>query len=89
MSLKQLTTIFCSQEAMHLVNQMENNTYDHGVIYIPDGSAATSCTQSDTYANKSLIQLEATLLELAASPQLCQGVVYMFPVPVQDKYIIR
>ena len=88
MSLKQLTTIFCTVKKQ-CIWFLEDNLYDHGVICIPDSSAATSCTQSDTYANKSLIQLEATLLELAASPQLCQGVVYMFPVPVQDKYIIR
>ena len=73
---------------MHLVYEMEQNLYNDGVICL-SGTFGTSTTESPAFANKSLIQLEATLLELAATPELCKGVMYVFPIAVQGKYIVR
>ena len=41
------------------------------------------------HKNKSIIQLEATLLDMAATPQLCQGILYVFPISLYDKFIVR
>ena len=70
---------------------MEKKLFEDGIISIGDINV-TSTTDDQTLhtpPNKSLIQLEATLLDLAATPDLCQGVLYMFPVKLGSKYIIR
>ena len=48
----------------------------------------TNNKEVKTFSNKNLIQFEATLLDMASIPELCQGVLYMFPVKVGDKYIL-
>lgn len=65
---------------------MEKDLYDKNVLSLVEEKTSDGAS---AYANKSLIQLEMTLLEMAAVPQLCQGIIYMFPILVQDKYIVR
>ena len=36
--------------------------------------------------NKSMIQLESTLLDMASTADLCKEVLYIFPVKLGDKY---
>ena len=70
-----------------MVYEMESNLYENG-DNIPEMSTSSTQAETPTYANKSLLQLESTLLELSSHPQLCQGIMYMFPVSVQGKHIV-
>ena len=65
---------------------MEKNLYDDKIITLADLTQESDLSIPD---NKSIIQLEATLLDMASTSELCQGVFYAFPVKVMDKYIIR
>ena len=67
---------------------MESNLYENGVI-IPEISTTYTEGETSTYTNKNLLKLESAPLELSSHPQLCQGIMYMFPVTVQGKYIVR
>ena len=62
-----------------MVYEMESNLYESRVI-IPEIPTTSTEGETPTYANKSLLQLESTLLELSSHPKLCQGIMYMFPV---------
>lgn len=71
---------------------MENKLYNDNIINLGNTKyTTTGASHIDTsqIANKSLIQLEATLLDMASIPDLCAGVLYLFPVKVADKVIIR
>lgn len=65
---------------------MENQLYDDKVISILDST--DKCMENNS-ENKSMIQLESTLLDMASTPDLCKGVLYIFPVKLGDKYIVR
>ena len=65
---------------------MEKNLYDDKVISLLESAQESDSTTTE---NKSIIQLEATLLDMASTYDLCQGVLYIFPVKVMDKYIVR
>ena len=67
---------------------MEQKCYNDKVIALGN-NFANKPNGLEKSSNKSLIQLEATLLEMAATPQLCQGVLYMFPINLDGKYIVR
>ena len=68
-----------------MVYQMEKKLYDENIIYFADGFNTSMPEEAQTYAKKSLIQLKAALLKLAAAPQLTQYVMYMFPVTLHGK----
>ena len=76
-------------EAVHLVYQMEKKLYDDNIISLGGNETSNEDTNKDTYSNKSLIQLEATVLNMASTPSLCQGVLYIFPVMLTDYIIVR
>ena len=70
---------------------MEKQLFDDGIISLEETYDKDTHLSPETqiYSNKSLIQLEATLLEMAAYPQLCKGVMYMFHIPLQGKHVVR
>ena len=70
------------EEGINAVIQMEKKIYDDKIITLPEPKMSTP-------GNKSLIQLEATLLDMASTRDLCQGVLYICPIKVMDKYIVR
>ena len=76
-------------EAVGLIYEMEKRLYDDGIIDLGEEPHQTNNKEVKTFSNKSLIQLEATLLDIASTPELCQGASNMFPVKVGDKFIIR
>ena len=43
----------------------------------------------NNYSNKSAIQLESTLLKMASNTNLCNGVLYIFPIQLVDYTIVR
>ena len=59
---------------------MERTLYDDKVLSLKCG---------DEFDNKSMIQLEKTLLDMGSITDLCQGILYMFPVKTDDKHILR
>ena len=61
---------------------MEKKLYDHGVLCLHKIAEETN----EISENKSIIQLETIILDMA---DLCQGVLYLLPVKVHDKYIFR
>ena len=65
---------------------MEGNLYDDKIIPLHESEQKASPSNLE---NKSLIQLEATLLNMASTENLCKGVPYIFPVKVMDIYIVR
>ena len=75
-------------EAIGLIYQMEQKLYDDKVITLRRNTANKPEDLEDFF-NKSLMLLKATVLEMAAVPELCQGVFYMFPINVDSKYIVR
>ena len=75
------------QETVAIVSEMEKQFYQDKVISLEDTPLTTKTTNK--VSNKSLIQLESTLFHMASTPDLCEGVLYLFPVKVQDKFIIR
>ena len=64
---------------------MEKKLYDDGALCLHKIAEETN----EISENKSIIQLETTILDMASTPDLCQGVLYLFPVKVYDKYIVR
>ena len=66
-----------------------NRLYNDSIISLGDRNDSTIQEELQNHWNKSLIQLEATLLGMAATPQLCQGLLYMFLIKLDDKYIVR
>ena len=66
---------------------MEKKLFEDRVITLEDTDEFNS--SSEKLSNKSLIQIEATLLDMASTPELCQGLLYLFPVCVHNKYIVR
>ena len=73
------------QDGIHLVYEMERKLYNDKIISLGD----TSNDSTIIYSNKSLIQLESTLLNMASTPGLCQGVLYIFPVKLDNVTIVR
>ena len=55
---------------------MEKKLFDDSVISLAKTIKASP--KVEVYTNKSFIQLEATLLEMASYPELCKGIMYMF-----------
>ena len=76
------------EEGMEIVYQMEKKLYNDGVISLGN-TIKSSIKDKKVYTNKSLIQLEMTQLDMAAYPDLCRGIIYMFHVPLQGKNIVR
>ena len=74
------------QEGINTVLHMENQLYDDKVISLLESTE--KCTEHNV-ENKSMIQLEVTLLDMASTADLCKGVLYIFPVKLMDKYIVR
>ena len=68
------------------VIQMEKILYDDKIVTLPEPANEP---QMSTSGNKSLIQLEATLLDMASTGDLCQGVLLICPIKVMDTYIVR
>ena len=66
---------------------MEMSLYNDDIIKISNGKDTS--TSEHTISNKCFIQLESTLLDLAATEDLCSGVLYMFPVKLGQFTIIR
>ena len=67
---------------------MEKKLYDNNIINLGEGHVDESSSEDqETYANKSIIQLEATLLDMALVPGLCKGITYIFPVTLNNVYI--
>ena len=82
--------IYNIQELLHkchtaadTVYQMEKKLYDDKIITIE--TSGDGCHVS----NKSLLQLETTLLDMCSINDLCQGVLYTFPVRLDGRYILR
>ena len=71
---------------MELVHQMERQLYYDNIISL--GTDSKDAGEND-YSNKSMIQLESTLLKMASNSNLCNGVLYIFPVQLADYTIIR
>ena len=65
---------------------MEENLCDDKIIPLDESAQEASASNPE---NKSLIQLEATLLDMASTENVCKGVLYIFPVKVMDKYIVK
>ena len=63
---------------------MERTLYDDKVLSLKCGDECDNATN-----NKSMIQLEKTLLDMGSITDLCQGILYMFPVKTDNKHIIR
>ena len=64
--------------------------YDDSVINLHESLArVNSPGEQQIYANKNIIQLEATLLDMASVPGLCKGIMYIFPVTLGNKCILR
>ena len=77
-------------EAINTVYEMEKQLYDNSVISLGDTNIHLETnSQENILSNKSLIQLESTLLHMAAAPELCEGVLYIFPIKIQDNYVVR
>ena len=75
------------EEAIGIVYQMEKKLYDDSVISL--AKTIKSSSKVEVYTNKSFIQLEATLLEMASYPDLCKGIMYMFHMELDGKHIVR
>ena len=75
------------QETVAIVSEMEKQFYQDKVISLDDPPPTTNTTHR--VSNKSLIQLESTLFHMASTPDLCEGVLYQFPIKVEDKFIVR
>ena len=70
---------------------MEKQFYQDNIITLDDtpSTSSTSSSLPNRVSNKSLIQLESTLFHMASTPDLCEGVLYLFPIQIQNKFIIR
>ena len=66
---------------------MEKKLYDDSIISL--AKTIKSSSKVEVYTNKSFIQLEATLLEMASYPDLCKGIMYMFHMELDGKHIVR
>ena len=75
------------KEAIDIVYQMEKKLYDNNVITL--AKTIKSSSKMEVYTNKSFIQLEATLLEMASYPNQCKGIMYMFHIELDGKHIVR
>ena len=71
---------------MELVYQMEKQLYHDNIISLGNDS---NDAQENNYSNKSVIQLESTLLKMASNTNLCNGMLYIFPVQLADYTIVR
>ena len=65
---------------------MEKKLYDDSVISL---AKTIKSSKVEVYTNKSFIQLEATLLDMASYPDLCKGIMYMFYMELDEKHIVR
>ena len=65
---------------------MENQLYDDKVISKMD---STDKSMENNCENKSMIQLEATQLDMASTVDFCKGVLHIFLVKLGGKYIVR
>lgn len=88
------TSYICNQlnkcgEAIHLVYEMERSLYNDQVIQLHGAHEYSGCDKLPNHSQKSLIQLESTLLDMAATEDLCSGVLYIFPVKVAKYTILR
>ena len=78
------------QETVVSISQMEKQFYWDNIITLDDTppTSSTSSTLPNRVSNKSLFQLESTLFYMASTPDLCEGVSYLFPIQIQNKFII-
>ena len=79
------------QETVSIISHMEKQFYHDNIIIIDDKQSISSIssTLQNGVSNKSLIQLGSTLFHMASTPDLCEGVLYLFSIKIQDKFIIR
>ena len=79
------------QETVAIISQMEKQFYQDNIITLDDtpSTSSTSSSLPNRVSNKSLIQLESTLFHMASTLDLCEGVLYLFPIQIQNKFIIR
>ena len=79
------------EEAVQFVYQMEKKLYEDSIISLGETDVNTDDNnmESNVYSNKSLIQLAGTPLVMASTPDLCKGVLYIFPVKLGYIYMIR
>ena len=69
---------------------MEKKLYDDNIINLGEGLVDESSSKDqEVYANKSIIQLEATLLVMASVPGLCKGILNIYPVALNNMCILR
>ena len=66
---------------------MEKQLYDDDVISLT--KIVNTSQKDDVYSNKSFIQLESSILDMASYPNLCQGTMYMFHMEHNGKHILR
>ena len=69
---------------------MEKKLYDDNIINLGEGLVDESSSKDqEVHAYKSIIQLEATLLDMTLVPGLCKGILYIFPVTLNNMCILR
>ena len=69
---------------------MEKKLYDEGIISLADNLSGLKYTEtSQYYSNKSIVQLELTLLDMGLVPELQQGIIYFFPVEIKGKCLLQ
>ena len=59
------------EEGIQAVLQMEKNHYDDKIISLLESGQVSDLTTTE---NKSIIQLEATILDVGSTYDLCQGI---------------
>ena len=69
---------------------MEKKLYDDNIINLGECLVDESSSKDqEVYANKSIIQLEVTLIDMTSVPGLCTGILYIFPVTLNNLCILR
>jgi hypothetical protein len=67
-----------------LVRDMEAAMYEEDLVLITDDDGRAHRAQ-----NGGVVKLEANLLELGGTPNVCKGVFYMLPILVGTKLCLR
>jgi hypothetical protein len=74
----------CTFKAIPLVRDMDEALLDEELVFVK-----TDEGQPHRAFNGGIIKLEANLLDLGASPTVCEGVFYMFPVTIGNRICLR
>ena len=76
-------------EAVCVICDMEKKLYDEN-INLGEGLVDESSSEDqEAYVNKSIIQLESMLLDMASVPGLSKGILYIFPVTLNNMHILK